>query len=209
MLYPKHSRTVESMCLSVGMLMRRARQNQERMLKDLADDCGLSMSVLCRLELGRRLPSLPVVFLVCMCLGVRLSDIVRRAEDEAFPLLSNPWTPDPAQLLDRVAGPEWQAVQRMVPLAAVPHDDAPALGKDVHPPRRRPRKRSSDTSPDTSVASALPQRVDDAASPRCPPHGSSTTNAELRSGVLVDVTRCADCGEETRKARTTGAGRDS
>ncbi len=53
--------------------------------REVAARCGVSSSVLCRMELARRPPRLELLLMVCHELGVRFSDVMRFAEDEAFP----------------------------------------------------------------------------------------------------------------------------
>jgi transcriptional regulator with XRE-family HTH domain len=82
-----------------ALLLRRARQNRGLTLEELADACFVSPSVLCRIELARREPRLRVVLSLCNLLGVRFSDVLRMAEEEAFPLGRNPWTDRPEDLI--------------------------------------------------------------------------------------------------------------
>lgn len=91
--------SVRSMLATVAMLLRRVRLNKDLTAVTVADWCGVSQSVLCRVELGRRVPHLPLVLSVCNVLGVRFSDVIRMAEDEAFPLGGTPWTAYPERLL--------------------------------------------------------------------------------------------------------------
>jgi transcriptional regulator with XRE-family HTH domain len=77
---------------ALGAQLRRIRLERGWQLKDLAAELGVSMSVLCRLELARREPSARNLILICGALEVRLSDVLRRAEDEAFPLGLAPWS---------------------------------------------------------------------------------------------------------------------
>lgn len=76
---------------SIGSQVRDARQGRGWYLADLAELLNLSSSVICRLELARREPSLNQLIGTCAVLGMRFSDVLRRAEDEAFPLGSGPW----------------------------------------------------------------------------------------------------------------------
>jgi hypothetical protein len=46
--------------------------------------------VLCRVELGRRTPNLPLLIAVCAAMGIRASDVFRAAEDAAVPLPTSP-----------------------------------------------------------------------------------------------------------------------
>jgi transcriptional regulator with XRE-family HTH domain len=71
---------------AVGYVIRQARQASDLKLAELADRCGVSQSVLCRVELGRRPPGTAFLMTVCSQLGIRLSDVFRTAEDQAVPL---------------------------------------------------------------------------------------------------------------------------
>lgn len=95
---------------AVGLLLRRARENQALPQQYVADKCGMSNSVVCRLESATREPRLAQLVMLCLVLGVRLSDVIRAAEDEAFPLDPVPWSGRSAELIRRPAGGE--AVQQ-------------------------------------------------------------------------------------------------
>lgn len=88
---PVDDGAVAAMLASIGSQLRTARQLRGWFLADLAARLGLSASVVCRMELARREPSLHQVILACAALGMRLSDVFRHAEDEAFPLGAGPW----------------------------------------------------------------------------------------------------------------------
>jgi transcriptional regulator with XRE-family HTH domain len=79
---------------SIGTQVRLARQARGWYLSDVAYRVDLSPSVVCRLELARREPSLHQVIAVCAVLGKRFSNVMRDAEDEAFPLGHAPWNVD-------------------------------------------------------------------------------------------------------------------
>jgi ribosome-binding protein aMBF1 (putative translation factor) len=82
---------IAAMLASIGSQVRTARKGHGWFLTDLAERLDLSASVVCRLELARREPSLHQVISTCATLGLRLSDVIRQAEDDAFPLGSGPW----------------------------------------------------------------------------------------------------------------------
>lgn len=71
---------------ALGDLLRRARIASGLMMTELADRCGMSQSVLCRIELARRTPSIWQLMNICEQLGIRLSDVICAAEDAAVPL---------------------------------------------------------------------------------------------------------------------------
>jgi transcriptional regulator with XRE-family HTH domain len=98
-LVDPESATVDAMLNAASWMLRHVRESQGRLLMDVAEQSGVSNSVLCRIELARRVPRLQVILVVCLVLGVRFSDIMRFAEDEAFPLGSEPWTEHSAKLV--------------------------------------------------------------------------------------------------------------
>lgn len=71
---------------ALGDLLRRARKASGLKMVELADQCGVSQSVLCRIELAQRRPTIDVLMEVCARLGIRVSDLFRAAEDAAVPL---------------------------------------------------------------------------------------------------------------------------
>ncbi len=79
--------TEEAILRAIGYLLRRTRLNSGLALHELATRCGVSQSVLCRVELARRAPGLPFLLNVCARLGIRASDLFRAAEDAAVPTL--------------------------------------------------------------------------------------------------------------------------
>lgn len=96
--------SVAAMAPAVASLLRRVRENQGLSLAEAAGRCGMSPSVLSRLERAHRGLRLRQLLALCNVLGVRFSDVMRAAEDEAFPLGDTPWTEHPAGLL-AVRGP--------------------------------------------------------------------------------------------------------
>lgn len=86
---------VMAMLVSIGGQIRTARQQRGWYLADVAERLGLSSSVICRLELARREPSMHQLIMVCAVLDLRLSDVIRTAENEAFPMGLAPWAPPP------------------------------------------------------------------------------------------------------------------
>ncbi|HEX5116282.1 MAG TPA: helix-turn-helix transcriptional regulator [Pseudonocardiaceae bacterium] len=84
---------IAAILVSIGGQVRAARQQRGWFLADVAERLDLSASVICRMELARREPSVQQLILVCAVLGRRLSDMLRTAENEAFPLGLSPWTP--------------------------------------------------------------------------------------------------------------------
>ncbi len=82
--------TEDAIARAVGDLLRRARLASGLKLTELADLCGVSQSVLCRIELARRTPGMVLLMTMCSRLGIRLSDVLRAAEDAAVPLPAAP-----------------------------------------------------------------------------------------------------------------------
>jgi transcriptional regulator with XRE-family HTH domain len=105
------------MISAVGWLLRRARENRGLLLADIARHCGLSTSVLCRVELARREPRLRLVLQMCELLEVRFSDVMRMAEDEAYPYGHRPWTTQPEELIGQHSKSEDSTVRKVVELA--------------------------------------------------------------------------------------------
>ena len=91
--------SVADIVRSTGMVLRRVRLARGLQQREPARLCGVSISDVCRIELGRRTPALDRLVRLCTVLGVRPSEVLRMAEDEAFPLDSAPWTASPAELL--------------------------------------------------------------------------------------------------------------
>lgn len=78
--------TEQAIARAVGDLIRRVRLASGLKLAELAEQCGVSQSVLCRVELARRTPGIAFLMTVCARLGIRMSDLFRAAEDAAVPL---------------------------------------------------------------------------------------------------------------------------
>jgi transcriptional regulator with XRE-family HTH domain len=167
-------RIVAGVWKSVGMLLRRARQNQGLKAREVAERCEVSESVLCRIELGRRESSLSNAFLMCMKLGVRLSEIMRIVEDEAFPVSLKPWANESETLL-RTANSEWSAVDKIVSECMNPDKQNLAIGlPELH------------------------DNGDSLALVACS-HVDTDNSVELRNRLLVNVLRCTACGREVKK----------
>lgn len=83
----------------VGPAVRRARLRRQRSLSAVAREVGMGQPMLSRIETGQRVPRLDQLVALCAVVGVRLSDVLRLAEDEVFPLGGGPWTDEPESLL--------------------------------------------------------------------------------------------------------------
>lgn len=79
--------------VSIGDQVREARIDRDWHQDDVALWVGVSASVICRMELARREASVHQLLTVCASLNLRPSDVVRVAEDNAFPFGGGPWTP--------------------------------------------------------------------------------------------------------------------
>lgn len=88
---------------SFGVMIRQLRQRRGWTLRELANKCGVGQSVMCRIETGRREPSIHVLVPLSIHLQVRLSDLLRIAEDEVFPTGPGMWTEIPEGLSGRPA----------------------------------------------------------------------------------------------------------
>ncbi|HEX5407998.1 MAG TPA: helix-turn-helix transcriptional regulator [Pseudonocardiaceae bacterium] len=82
--------TQEAILVALGDLIRQARLASGLKLAELADRCGVSASVISRIELARRCPGLQMLMVICAALGIRLSDLFKAAEDAAVPLPVSP-----------------------------------------------------------------------------------------------------------------------
>ena len=94
--------SVDAIFQANGVNLRTIRIGRNLTLTELASLCGISQSVLCRVELNRREPSLRLLIRAYAELGVRASDALRLAEDEAFPLGGHPWVDSYGVLLDLI-----------------------------------------------------------------------------------------------------------
>jgi transcriptional regulator with XRE-family HTH domain len=83
---------VDGIVDAVGASLRQRRLDQGLTLGDLTNRLGIDQAVVCRLEWGRRIGKLDRFIRVCAALGVRFSDVLRAAEDKAFPLGCAPWS---------------------------------------------------------------------------------------------------------------------
>lgn len=77
---------VASTVIALGWILRRVREARGLTLNEVAQQCELNTSTLCRLEQSKRNIQLRQALRLCNALNIRLSDALRMAEDEAFPL---------------------------------------------------------------------------------------------------------------------------
>jgi transcriptional regulator with XRE-family HTH domain len=83
--------TVTAIMRAVSLRLRREREDRGWTQGEVGQSCGISVSVLCRVELFQRNPSLWLLTRVCLALRVRPSDLLRIAEDDALPLPPALW----------------------------------------------------------------------------------------------------------------------
>lgn len=76
--------------LAVGNILRRERKRRGWNVSEYASYVGIGSSTLSRIELGRRFPAWEVLIVLCCGLGIRPSDLLRQAENDAFPC-DKPW----------------------------------------------------------------------------------------------------------------------
>lgn len=83
-----NSMDYSEMMISVGIVLRQVRLNTTNLkLADVADECGVSVSLISRLERGnteRVSTNVDHIFAVCMVLGVPPSDVFRAAEERTL-----------------------------------------------------------------------------------------------------------------------------
>lgn len=91
--------SVTAMVRDVGLSLRLARERQDLLQTQVAEQAGVSASVLSRLERAVRDAPLATVLAVCQALKVRLSDVMRLVEDLNFPAGDGPWTRFPEVLI--------------------------------------------------------------------------------------------------------------
>jgi transcriptional regulator with XRE-family HTH domain len=94
--------SVMVMAHAATWVLRQVRQKRGLVLSGFADRCGVSVPVMSRLERSAREPRLYLLLAMCNLLGVRFSEVMRIAEDEAFPVGDQPWTDHVAELIDLV-----------------------------------------------------------------------------------------------------------
>jgi transcriptional regulator with XRE-family HTH domain len=70
---------------AVGHELRKYRNERNLTLRDVSQQVGVSESVLCRIELGRRPFSLSRLIVTCLVLGVEASKVIAQAQKETFP----------------------------------------------------------------------------------------------------------------------------
>jgi transcriptional regulator with XRE-family HTH domain len=71
---------------AVGHVLRTVRQQRNWTLAETGARVGLSVSVLCRVELGERPLDMRRLVALCTALGVAPAVVIATAQDDAFPL---------------------------------------------------------------------------------------------------------------------------
>jgi transcriptional regulator with XRE-family HTH domain len=89
--------TVTAIENQVWSTLRAARLERGWRQRDLAVPLGMSPDGFCRMETGVRHPSLGKLIEAFALMGLRLSDVLRAAEDDSYPLGETPW-PDTARM---------------------------------------------------------------------------------------------------------------
>lgn len=77
---------VSAFTRAVGHVLRTERQRRHWTLAEIGAQVGLSVSVLCRVELGERPLDMGRLVLLCAALGVTPAVVIAVAQQEAFPL---------------------------------------------------------------------------------------------------------------------------
>lgn len=80
-----HTEDGDALSRALGYVLHRRRVERGWPLKELAQLTGLSESVLCRVELGRRPLTVARLVSICDALDVQPAVAVTLAQDEAFP----------------------------------------------------------------------------------------------------------------------------
>ena len=76
----------------VALRLRREREDRDWTQTRLGQACGISVSVLCRVERFQREPSLWMFVRICLALRMRPSDVLAVVERVAWPPPSSSWT---------------------------------------------------------------------------------------------------------------------
>lgn len=71
---------------AVGFVLRSERQKRHWTLAETGQQVGLSVSVLCRVELGARPLDMSRLIALCFALGVAPAYVIAVAQAEAFPM---------------------------------------------------------------------------------------------------------------------------
>ncbi len=75
---------------ALGVELRRARERQSRTALDVATRCAVDTSLVAGLENGASESALRLALAACVVTGVRLSDVVRRAENAVLAAADTP-----------------------------------------------------------------------------------------------------------------------
>lgn len=77
---------IRAFARAVGSVLRGERERRNWTLSQTGQEIGLSVSVLCRVELGVRPLDMTRLVSLCMALGVEPAVVIARAQYDAFPL---------------------------------------------------------------------------------------------------------------------------
>ena len=96
----------------IGDVLRRARTDQGRTLREVSDTARVSLGYLSEIERGQKEASSELLASICRALGVRLSDVLRDVSDELAI-----HEPHPVPVLEVVPEPEPQPVSTVLSAA--------------------------------------------------------------------------------------------
>ncbi|HPO90213.1 MAG TPA: cupin domain-containing protein [Victivallales bacterium] len=65
------------MNLEIGKRIKKERIRQNRTLQDIADSCGFSKSLLCKIERGKTLPPISTLTKIAESLGLQVANLIR------------------------------------------------------------------------------------------------------------------------------------
>lgn len=94
--------SVMVMAHAATWVLRQVRMTRGLSMSNAGKQCGVSVPVMSRFERSEREPRLYMLLAVCNMLGIRFSEVMRIAEDEAFPFGDQPWTDSVAELIGLV-----------------------------------------------------------------------------------------------------------
>lgn len=77
---------ISAFARAVGFVLRNERQKRHWTLAETGEQVGLSVSVLCRVELGARPLDMSRLVGLCYALGIAPAYVIAVAQNEAFPL---------------------------------------------------------------------------------------------------------------------------
>ncbi|HEX5403139.1 MAG TPA: helix-turn-helix transcriptional regulator [Pseudonocardiaceae bacterium] len=91
--------TAWAILAAIGGNLKQARRAAGLTQAELGARAGIGTAVLCRLELGKRMPTLLLVAQVCAGLGTSPTVVIEQALREVFPIGDQPWNTYPGSLM--------------------------------------------------------------------------------------------------------------